>query len=642
MSEPIEWLPNGTPYSPRFGDRYHSENDHGLTQARCCFLAGCGLPTAWAGQPRWRILETGFGLGLNFLVAWAAWRADPQRPQVLHFTSVEAFPASDQDILRATLRIPQATELYPLAKQLAERFHGLLPGVHRLSFEDGRVMLTLWIGDAQAQLRQQSTVADSIYLDGFSPSVNPDIWSIHTIKALARHCRRGTQLATWSVARSVREHLSQCGFEVNKVSGVPPKRHNLQATFNPAWQQRKRALHVPAPHETVGSAVVVGAGLAGSAVAYSLALRGWQVTVLAAGTAPADAASGLPAGLFCTQVSPDDNILARLTRCGVQLTLQRLRDLQHLCQPGIDWKHSGVLEHCTSGSGSYPHDWLLHGAGAYWSTAATATQLAQAGLPAQTAARWHAQAGWVRPAQLVQAQLQHRHIRFMGSASVTRLHTTDTQSDTPCWHALDAAGQPLATGDIAIIAAGAGTPNLLPSNVRWPLQMIRGQVSCDSTYASGQARAAQLPPFPVNGHGNFVGQSTGWIMGSTFERGVNALPASAKDQRLAHAANFRKLQTLLPTHSEALSPWFDPQDARCQSTWGQIRCASHDRLPIVGAVSDDTHRGLWTVCALGARGLTLSVLCGEWLAAQLHAEPAPFETRLAQHLSVSRLHRKTR
>ena len=78
MSEPIDWLPDGTPYSPRFGDRYHSENG-GLDQARRVFLQGCGLPAAWADQPQWRVLETGFGFGLNFLVTWAAWRAAGRR-----------------------------------------------------------------------------------------------------------------------------------------------------------------------------------------------------------------------------------------------------------------------------------------------------------------------------------------------------------------------------------------------------------------------------------------------------------------------------------------------------------------------------------------------------------------------------------
>ena len=65
-------------------------------------LGGCGLPAAWANTPQWRILETGFGFGLNFLVTWAAWKADPQRPRMLHFTSVEAYPVSAADLLAPT------------------------------------------------------------------------------------------------------------------------------------------------------------------------------------------------------------------------------------------------------------------------------------------------------------------------------------------------------------------------------------------------------------------------------------------------------------------------------------------------------------------------------------------------------------
>ena len=49
MSEPVDWLPDGTPYSPRFGDRYHSENG-GLDQARRVFLHGCGLPRPGPGS----------------------------------------------------------------------------------------------------------------------------------------------------------------------------------------------------------------------------------------------------------------------------------------------------------------------------------------------------------------------------------------------------------------------------------------------------------------------------------------------------------------------------------------------------------------------------------------------------------------
>ena len=118
MPEPIDRLEDcsasGATYGPGSGDHYRSEHG-GLEQARDVFLAGCGLPEAWQSKNQWRILETGFGLGLNFLATWAAWKADPLRPQLLHFVSTEAYPARPDDVLRSAAAHPL---LLPLANQL--------------------------------------------------------------------------------------------------------------------------------------------------------------------------------------------------------------------------------------------------------------------------------------------------------------------------------------------------------------------------------------------------------------------------------------------------------------------------------------------------------------------------------------------
>ncbi|MBF1263203.1 MAG: hypothetical protein HXM44_07525, partial [Lautropia mirabilis] len=47
------------------------------------------------------------------------------------------------------------------------------------------------------------------------------------MQAVARHCRPGTRIATWCVARSVRDALTQAGFRLQKRPGLPPKRHCL-------------------------------------------------------------------------------------------------------------------------------------------------------------------------------------------------------------------------------------------------------------------------------------------------------------------------------------------------------------------------------------------------------------------------------
>ncbi|MFC5523095.1 FAD-dependent 5-carboxymethylaminomethyl-2-thiouridine(34) oxidoreductase MnmC [Polaromonas jejuensis] len=621
MPERIEWLADGTaggsPYSPRFGDRYRSELG-GLDQAREVFLKGCGLPAAWANQPQWCVLETGFGLGLNFLVTWAAWKADPLRPRLLHFVSTEAFPASAADVLRSAQTHP---ELLPFAQELQAQLWGLLPGFHRLVFEGGQLLLTLCIGDAKAMLREQSFEADSVYLDGFSPQRNPDIWDLHTFKAVARCCRRGTRVATWTVARSVRDALTQAGFVVKKVPGIPPKRDNLQGDYNPAWEPRKtRAAPV---RQAASRCLVIGAGLAGAAVAASLARRGWQVLVLDAAATPAAGASGLPAGVMAPHVSPDDSQLSRLSRSGIRASLQQAGAL---LQAGQDWSPTGVLEHGVEHARKLPAALQqgrdLSEAAHDWTRPASAEQLASCGLPPETPALWHVQAGWIKPASLVKAWLATPGVEWRGNAKVTQLtHRSGS------WQALDAAGQALASADLLVLAAGhasralavtAGQPSV-PA-----LQAIRGQMSWA---LHGPCTAQALPAFPVNGHGSLIPafpheEGLAWITGGTFERDKASADIRPEDGQL----NFSKLQALLPKTAQGLANQFEGGEIQA---WAGVRCATPSRLPALGPLQAPN---LWLCSGMGSRGLSFAALCAELLAAQLHAEPLPLEQRLADAL----------
>ncbi len=619
MPERIEWLADGTPYSPRFGDRYRSELG-GLAQSREVFLHGCGLPEAWAHQPQWRILETGFGLGLNFLVTWQAWKADPARPHLLHFVSTEAFPASAADMLRAAAAHPQ---LMPLAQQLQVQCWGLLPGVHRLVFEDGRVLLSLCIGDTKAVLREQHFEADSVYLDGFSPAKNPDIWDIHTLKAVARCCHRGTRIASWTIARTVLDGLTHCGFTVRKTPGLPPKRDNLQGEFDPRWEPRKALSFTPFTPVTPSSCVVIGAGLAGAAAAASLARRGWQVEVLDSQAAPAGGASGLPAGVLAPHVSPDDSLLSRLSRCGVRATWQQAHAL---LQAGRDWQACGVLERRLDGSPGLPADWPE--AGRDWSDIASGAQLAQAGLSTNDGpACWHHRGGWIKPARLVHALLAQPGIRWRGGMQAARLQRN---LETSHWHVLDSQGRSLAQAGMVVLAAGHASRLLIDGGL--PLQPIRGQMSWG--LHNSLHGAADFPPFVVNGSGSFISgvptdEGLSWLAGATFERDQDSTETQPDNQQ----ANLARLQALLPETAQGLAPVFQNGAARA---WAGVRCAAPDRLPLVGRVDASAWPGLWVSTAMGSRGLTFALLCGELLAASLHGEPLPLEHRLAQALSPQR------
>ena len=613
MNEPVEWLPDGTPRSPRFDDIYRSSTG-GLEQARHVFLRGCGLPDAWAGRPQWRILETGFGLGLNFLAAWRAWKDDPQRPRMLHFVSSEAWPVCAADLLRSAAPYP---ELVPLATALAEQWFGLVGGMHRMAFEEGLVLLTLFVGDVKAALRQQPFNADSIFLDGFDPQGNAAMWELPTLKAVARHCRRGTRLATWTVAGEVRRGLTQCGFVVEKAQGLAPKRHCLRAEFAPAWQPRGLR-----PETTIvpGHCAIVGSGLAGASVAASLARRGWRVTVLDEADAPAAGASSLPVGLLAPHFSVDDNLLSRLSRSGVRATLQQAR---MLLRQGQDWQASGVLEHRFRDLPGVPRNAGAMAASAPqaaqdWSRGADAQQKAAAFLDPDAVAFWHQQAGWIKPAALVRAWLAQPGIRWRGNVRVGRLLCADGG-----WGLFDARGGELERADLVVIAAGVATADLLEG--RLELQPVRGQVSWGIRDAQ-----QRLPPFPVNGNGHFIpdvplGDMAAWYCGASYGRGETDLAPRKAD----HQENLSRLGSLLPAVEQQIVGAFS---TRAVKAWTGVRCASIDRRPLLGELAP----GLWVSTAMGSRGMTFAMLCAELLAARVHGEPLPLERRMAAALDALR------
>jgi tRNA 5-methylaminomethyl-2-thiouridine biosynthesis bifunctional protein len=386
--------------------------------------------------------------------------------------------------------------------------------------------------------------------------------------------------------------------------------------------------------------VVVGAGLSGSAVAYSLACRGWQVTVIDQGDAIGAGASGLPAGLAAPHVSPDDSVLSRITRAGVRSTLQRAAACLH---EGHDWALSGVLEHRVEGKRSLPQGQAWPAAAHQWSTPASPASLAQAGLPADTSGLWHGLAGWIRPRQLVAAQLQAPGIQTLWQQTVARIECvpSTTAAAPALWQVLNAEGKALATAPLVILASAFNSHDLLHSlcgpdeKAPIPLNPLRGQISYGLMQDLPADLRQQLPPFPVNGHGSFIsgvptaqGES-GWFIGSTFERQCTQAPLRNED----HAANQQRLATLLPALGAAMRSQFDPGQIQ---GWAGLRCTLPDRLPALGPVHTTRWPGLWITAGMGARGISLAVMCGEICAALLENEPLPLAPSLARHLMAER------
>ena len=381
----------------------------------------------------------------------------------------------------------------------------------------------------------------------------------------------------------------------------------------------------PSPPVAERQALVIGAGLSGSAVAYSLAQRGWAVTVMDQAEGLGAGASGLPAGLAAPHVSPDDNVLSRITRAGVEATLQRAQTLLH---SGTDWGLTGVLEHNVGGKRRLPQGEQPSDA----SVLANPAQVAQAGLPPGTPALWHAHAGWIRPRQLVAAQLLAPGVRVLWGQHVHSLQRLDAE-----WTVRDAQGQTLAQAPWVVVASAFDSLSLLQPlpGFAVPLNPLRGQISFGHMADLAAHERQLLPPFPVNGHGSFISGvptpegTPAWFIGSTFERQCEQAPVRPED----HEANRQRLATLLPALGEAMAKQFDP--ARVQG-WAGVRCTLPNRLPAVGPIDRERWPGLCLSAGMGARGISLSVLCGEMLAAEMNHDPLPLPQGLHRHLSAER------
>ncbi|SOY85539.1 bifunctional tRNA (5-methylaminomethyl-2-thiouridine)(34)-methyltransferase MnmD/FAD-dependent 5-carboxymethylaminomethyl-2-thiouridine(34) oxidoreductase MnmC [Cupriavidus taiwanensis] len=631
----------GTPYSPRYDDVYHS-TEGGLAQAAHVFLGGNGLPGAWAGQRQFVIVETGFGQGLNFLATWQAWRDDPQRCGTLHFVSIEKHPFTREGLAQLHAGLDG---LQPLAQALQAQWPLALPGLHRLAFDQGRVVLTLALGDAETMLPRLAAGADAFYLDGFSPARNADMWSPPVFRGLARLARPGATLATYTAAGFVRRGLKAVGFEVSKAAGFGGKRDMTVAHFRPQWKSRRHAPPQPAQWAE-RHAIVVGAGLAGCAVAERLAARGWRVTLFDAHDGPARQTSAHRAAAMHAHVSADDSLLSRLSRAGNQYALRAWAALAEAGHP-VGWQGCGVLQIGEDEAEGEAQRAALAAMGlppefVRWMSAAEAAAAHHAGVP--RGGLWFPQGGWVAPPDICAAQLARAGdaVTARFGCRVGAIARVDGQ-----WRALAPDGTVLASAAVLVLANAHEAQQLLPQR-HWTLRRVRGQLT---TLAAAQVDAlGGWPDCVVTGAGYLLPRAADGSgrVGSSYDEDIGPLVA----QPAVHAANLGRLAGLLPDRAGAVAE-IDPADV---SGYVGVRTVTHNRLPLIGQVPDvaaavaqaaslrgahlrDLPRlpGLYAALAYASRGLTWAALGAELLASQIEGEPLPLEADLADAVDPARL-----
>jgi tRNA 5-methylaminomethyl-2-thiouridine biosynthesis bifunctional protein len=239
VSPLIKWDSQGTPFSVVFDDMYFCAVN-GYEDALHIFCGGNRLEERFkkldgSVSGVFTIIETGFGTGLIFCVVWKLWNEHAPASWILNFLSVEKYPLS-------VLELKQALGAWPLLKphadQLTANYKVPLDKRGVFNLDQGHVILTVVFEDIILGLETiarealAGPAADALFLDGFSPRKNPEMWTAAVFAGLARLSGPGTSLATFTVAGWVRRGLESQGFKIQKVTGYGCKNQMLAGFFS--------------------------------------------------------------------------------------------------------------------------------------------------------------------------------------------------------------------------------------------------------------------------------------------------------------------------------------------------------------------------------------------------------------------------
>lgn len=591
-----------TPVSETYGDSYFMPG-HGLSESEAVFIQPSQLAERFAALKPGELFvigETGFGSGLNCLLAVRCFQRHAPPGAMLHLASVELHPLSRPDLARILAAWP---ELADWTRELLGGYPPAAPGYHRIQLADN-ITLTLMLGDAIQTWRDWRYPIDAWFLDGFAPARNPAMWQRDLYPAIARLSTPGASVATFTAAGHVRRGLAEAGFQVQRESGYAGKRHRTVARWPGHWQARQTRR---------GRALIAGAGLAGATTARALAERGWQVSVIDP-AGPASAASGNHAGVVYSTPSPH---LTAQNRFYQSSLIHALYWFQRLGFPGspnqgrlndvifrpVDSRAVEKLSAAVD-SGAWPAELLERQEDGQF-------RLLGAGFLSPVA--------WCRHL-LDHPAIEYRQDRLLGFEPGEVI-----DSSTRC----STEQQAMIETDLLVLCNAQAAAEL-PGQSWLPLKIIRGQVShCLATEASKAFKQAFC-------HSGYFTPALDGIhcVGASFDLHDPRPVIKPEDD----VYNLDQLRQNLPEVWQALGG----EAIELVGRRAALRCQSRDFLPLAGPLADprqfphQVHRGVMLNLAHGSRGITHTPLCASLVADLASGLPLPADPELQAALMPER------
>ena len=703
----IKWLDSGLPFCRRFNDVYHSQYDNrdhsskpedsnndtesgnnntasgndthllithrqpdeggalagsnsvvsnfsAQDEAQHVFLQANQLRQRWQDLAKlspgneFSLAELGFGSGLNFLLCWRLWRETAPPHCFLHYTAVEKFPLNLRDIRRIHQLWP---ELKELSEQFLQCYQDHSKGIHRLHFDEDRITLDLCFEDARTVLEQReshnSQLVDCWFLDGFSPSCNPSMWSPDLVSLIADNSQNNSTLSTYSVSSSIRKPLLEHGFEVSKLPGYGRKRHMLAASFKPESPRPTKALRaswfIPAnsaskvKRTTPLHVAIIGGGIAGCSTAYSLAQKGCRVSIFEQTQNICQGASGNLQAALQLQLSQSFTAESSLK---LSSYLYAVNQYQAFARSNkLNWQQCGLVQ--TSNAFNRKASARIEDLKALYDHRVLSDHIAQAEMIKDPICCFPL-SGWLNIEQLCQAYISHPNIDLQCASQVT-----DIKADAALWSIYTSNGGELSADRVVIANSFAYNDLANTSDMAFealPLQTSEGQVS---HIPSLDHKGFQPGSLPV-----VCGEKT--LFPPT--QGLQSIAASYQTHQHKAGGKQPDINQLDQENIKAAANLFNNTEiceavlrSQVCSNRKSTRCNSRDFMPVVGQAFDNTATsqiyadlkksgkgsrhikslraqhipGLYINIAHGSHGLSSCPLMGEFLASVIceHASP---------------------
>ena len=199
---------------------YHSK--HGAIQESLHVFIKAGLHYMMEGRSNFKMLEMGFGTGLNALLAFLQTQ---MHPISIEYHTVETNPIGPELVTRLNYaeRLGNPLLFNPFEEMHLAPFGETVQLSPSFTFTKYNQSITDYNMGSGYHL---------VFYDAFAPNAQPELWTKETFEKLRGCMAPGACLVTYCSKGDVRRAMAAAGFKVGKLPGPPGKREMVRA-FNP-------------------------------------------------------------------------------------------------------------------------------------------------------------------------------------------------------------------------------------------------------------------------------------------------------------------------------------------------------------------------------------------------------------------------